>query len=428
MNYKLEGYYKVSVVDGKTNETIWEQPELKKNLILNCGLDAVASQYYANLLLYGIAGTGTRNNYIDPAGSVMSQTGTTITLNPTGSGDGLNHLTESFSGFSSAVSIGDVIKYSIGSGSITETTITDISDLTASVGTALTITSQSFTIWKTSQTGLQSEVKRAGTGVAGSSYLTGIANCGSASLSQGSYTLWRTFDFAIESVLKTYAEVGTAWTSTTGAGNIFSRIVLSPTVNVDVGQRLRLFYQLNLVASPATASLRPNVIVTNWPVSPSTNTNGSESLQRPLFSAINPSDGTTMLTSLDSDGILALEPNSSGGNSAFWISNSSAALTSWNASVDRTGATPAAVTANTTKGAYTAGTYTLTKTATFSAASFTATNIRSMGISNTVGIGSHIAGAKDVALAFVFDQNQAKANTQTLTLSWAWSWGRNLTN
>lgn len=421
----LEGYYRVSVVDGNTNEVIWEQPELTKNLILNQGLDQVYSTIYAQLMRFAIAGTGTRLNYIDPAGSVMSQTSNTIFLNPTGSGAGLNHLTESFGGFSSAVSVGDIIKYTTGSGGITEVTVTGVTDLTASVSPNLSITSQSFTIWKTSQTGLQSELKRAGGFasdgdlITGTSWLVGTGNCGSsASLGQVAY--FRTYDFQTESISRTYGEIGVGWSGVTGSATVFSRVVLPSTVFVDVGQRLRVFYQLNVALNPASGSPRQNVSITGWPVSPSTTTHGTESIQNVLVSAITTNTG-------DSDeSQIALEPSSQGADCQFFISHVSASVQPWGTSVTRTGTTPTAALANSTKGAYTNGSYTCDKTATFAAQSWNGDNIRSMGFGD--GSPSSPATINNQAFVFVFEQSQSKANTQTLTLTYRWTWGRTLSN
>jgi hypothetical protein len=421
----LEGYYRVAVVDGQTNEVIWEQPELKKNLILNQGMDAVFSTYYAELMRFAVAGTGTRPNFVDPAGSVMSQTSTTIYLNPTGSGTGLNSVTESFGGYSSAISVGDIIKYATGSGGVTEVTVTAVENLTASVSTALSITSQSFTVWKTSQTGLQTEIKRAG-GIAssgdlitGTSYLVGTGNCGTSSVT-GEYTLYRTYDFQTESISRTYGEIGVAWLGTTGSATVFSRVVLPSTVFVDVGQRLRVFYQLNLGLSPASGSPRPNVSVTGWPVSPSTNTNGTESIQKVLMSGISITTGDSITSAT------ALEPNAQSSDCQFWISNESSSLQAWDTAVSRIGTNPTAALANPSKAAYTNGSYICDKTATFTANSWNGSNIRSMGFGD--GSPSSPVGATTQAFCFLFEQSQSKANTQTLTLTYRWTWGRILSN
>lgn len=408
----LAGYYRVSIVDGKTGEVVWQQPELQKNLILNQGMDAVYSKYYAELSLVAISGDGSRLNYIDPAGSTLSQTGTTITLIPTGSGTGLNHLTESFGNYSIAVQAGDVIEYATGSGGVTTVTVTGVSDLTASVDTSLTISpSQSFTIWKTTQTLLQHEIQRSNT------YLLGSANIGQTDTT-GSRTYYRTYDFLTESVQKIYREVGVGWSTTSASATVFSRVVLDAPVTVDVSQKLRVFYQLYVGFSPTSSYNRPSVVVSGWPVSPSTTTNGSESIQQ-FLASIMLSDGTA------AGGSAVLDPNSSGTTCQFFISHISASLQPWGSAVDRTGTAPTAAIASSTKLAYTNGSYTCDKTATFSAESWDGTNIRSMGMGRALFL-PYEAGNQ--AFAFVFEQSQSKANTQTLTLAYRWTWARSLLN
>lgn len=413
INQSLSGQYRVSVVDGTTEEIIWQQPELQKNLILNQGMDAVNSFYYSQLGAVAIAGTGTRLNYIDPAGSMLSQTGTTITLVPTGSGSGLNHFTQSFGNYSIALEAGDIIQYATGSGGVTSVIVLGVSDLTASVNTSLTIApSQSFTLWKTTQTGLHQEIKRSNT------YLIGSANCG-ATDTTGSRTMRRTMDFSTESFARTYYEVGVGWSTVASSSTVFSRVLLDTPVLVDVGQKLRVFYQLHIDVSPTASVPRPNVTISGWPVSPSTTTNGSESIQWFYMSSVD-TNGNAQ------SGLAALDPVSSTSECNFFISHVSASLRAWGDSADRTGASPSAVIANSTKLAYTNGSYTCDKTATFSAASWDGNNIRSMGFGPFNGGGSYLNFNQ--AFAFVFEQSQSKFNTQTLTLAYRWTWGRSLIN
>jgi len=409
----LSGQYRISVVDAETEEIIWQQPELQKNLILNQGMDAVNSFYYAQLGTNAIAGTGTRLNYIDPAGSMLSQAGTTVTLVPTGSGTGLNHLTESFGNYSVALQAGDVIQYATGSGGVTTVIVLGVSDLTASVDTSLSISpSQSFTIWKTTQTGLHQEIKRSST------YLVGTANCGYTDTT-GSRTFRRTMDFSSESFLRTYTEVGIGWSAVASSSTVFSRVLLDTPVAVDVGQKLRVFYQWRVDVYPTASIPRPNVTITGWPVSPSTTTNGSESVQLFFLSGID-SNGNSQTS------LAALEPVSFDSICNFFISHVSASLQPWGSSVDRTGTSPTAAIAFSTKLAYTNGSYTCDKTATFSAASWDGANIRSMGFGPFNVVGSAVFFNQ--AFAFVFEQSQSKSNTQTLTLAYRWTWGRSLIN
>ena len=55
--HTLEGSFKLSVIDAKTNEIIREQSEFQRNLILNDGMNLVATYQYTDLITYCIAGT-----------------------------------------------------------------------------------------------------------------------------------------------------------------------------------------------------------------------------------------------------------------------------------------------------------------------------------------------------------------------------------
>lgn len=91
----LGGAFKVSVVDAN-GEVVWEQPEYQKNLILNTGLNQVAYTAYADIMKYGIVGTGTRVNSVYGNTSTVSQTGTKVTLIPD---DSFVSFTQSLAGY-----------------------------------------------------------------------------------------------------------------------------------------------------------------------------------------------------------------------------------------------------------------------------------------------------------------------------------------
>src|SRR5215472_7590495 len=77
---KMQGLYKVAVVDSATGKVVWEMPKFEKNLILNGGMDLVNSTRWADLLLAGICGTGTRpNSYASGATTASQSGGTTVT-------------------------------------------------------------------------------------------------------------------------------------------------------------------------------------------------------------------------------------------------------------------------------------------------------------------------------------------------------------
>ena len=157
--HTLEGSFKLSVIDAKTNEIIREQSEFQRNLILNDGMNLVATYQYTDLITYCIAGTGTRVNKVQINGgsSTVSQTGTSVVLDPVSPG-----FTDPLSGYSQVLEVGDVIVFDVGSGGVNDVMVVGpILGNGCTVNKSAIIPSTTFTIWKTSQKFLQNEVKRA---------------------------------------------------------------------------------------------------------------------------------------------------------------------------------------------------------------------------------------------------------------------------
>jgi hypothetical protein len=408
----LEGVYKVAIVDA-TGDEIWRQPEWKKNLILNQGMDELATQYLSQISTHGIAGTGsiqggiTQENYILSGESSASIIEGGLKLFPQPGGI-QNFDTEIWNGWTGSLANGDMIKFADG----TEVKVGSVSTTTAGVIPTDTVLTQSFTIWKTSQTKLQGEVKRSST------YLSGVGNCGS-SINLNNVSYLRTYDFSIETSPKIYTEVGVGWSSTVGSATAFSRIVLPQTVSIDTNQRLRLVYQLNVAFSPTASQYVGNAIISGWPVAPSTNTNMSQSIQQMWVSSIS-------TTGASSPNYAALEPASAGSNCQFFGSTNSQSLVTFGVTPIDRDSNGVAVTANSTLDIYVNGSYTQYKNATWPLASLNYQNIRSFGFG--VYYGSYpwytSYGTSGQAFAMVFEQNQSKYNTQTLTMAFRWTWSR----
>lgn len=421
----IEGFYKVSVVDADGKNIIWEDPKWRKNLILNNGMDMIATYPYQQCFQYAIGGTGTRLNSITGDVSVISQSGYIIAIDPLGT---LTSFTQSAGGHTTALQVGDVIQYITGSGGTTDVTVTAVAPLSCSVNVSQTVTEpENFIIWKTSQTSLQNEWSRGGGqfgyGPSGSYWVNG--SCGSQVVGNVRQ-LWRTFDFGIESSEKIYTEVGLSPSATKTATNTFSRIVLNSPVTVGINQRLRLAYQLNVSMMPSASVYRKDVtapIISGWPVSPSTNLNATESLQ-----------GTTYLI----EGIFAdgagggsnnggiLDPISTGFYCCAWASTNSRSLAPFGTNYDRGAAGDTYAAAQTSRAAYPgAGSYYCDKVCTFAVGQVNSTLIRTLGLGYSNSI-PYIAAYQGYAM--LFDQPQTKYNTQTLSLAWRFSWARTLSN
>ena len=400
----IEGFYKISVID-KNDNIVWEQENFEKNLILNQGMDLVYSNTYQALMTYAVAGTGTRYNKIDPGGSTVSQSGNMIGLKP---GGVLLSFTQSIGGYvNSALHSGDVIKLTDG----TEINVLNVGDLSASVSGSATIASQSFTIWKTSQVGLDTERSRSNT------YFTQNNGCGTI-VNHNTVTLQRTYDFNYEPAGVTYYELGTALNSS-GNSNVFSRILLSTPVFIDAAQKLRMIYQLMISAYPSSSTPRPNVQINGWPVSPATNTNGSESVEAMRVQYINTDGGGA---GIGTEAYPALEPSSQGGLCEFFVSTNHSPLTNplitGASPIDRH---PSSGQAASSKAGYTAGNYYVDKSATFDISTGNYDNIGCMGFGAANSIAAYDS---NIAYAFVFEQTQSKTSVQSLTLVYRTTWGR----
>lgn len=392
----LSGKYKVVIVN-KNDEVVWEQKNWEKNLILNQGMEYVYSTTYTNLMGYAANGTGQRVNSIISGESSASVSSTTLTLIPVGSG--LLSLTSSVGGYSSAVAVGDMIKFEDAS----EVRILEMTNQSASITPTSTITGQPFTIYKTSQIGLQNEIHRSAT------YFPGDDFCGNT-ITGNQVKNRRTWDFQYETSSVNYTEIGVGW-GNSGNSTIFSRVLLPVSVSIDNGQKMRLMYEMSISAYPSASS--PGVpftaSISGWPVSPATDTGGYYNISYFGVSKIGTS-GYSYSGELD-----PYYPN------ILFISNCSASNSNFSNSFDRTGTSYTWV--RSTKSPYVPLSFTLYKTGTFTTSQFNRNDARTIGIGLLDYYGDYYAG--DV-FCCVFNQNQTKSNIQTLTLSFVWTWGRTL--
>ena len=117
--------------------------------------------------------------------------------------------------------------------------------LLLSVLSSPTISSQSFTIWETSQIGLQAEIHRVGP----SNFFSGVGYCGTTIVGTTSQNR-RTWDFNYETSSVSFTEVGVGWAAS-GNNTIFSRVLLPSPVTINNAQKMRLIYELDITVSPA---------------------------------------------------------------------------------------------------------------------------------------------------------------------------------
>lgn len=425
---EMRGFYKIQVVDSKTGLVVRDYG-WNKNLILNGGMDAVASVGICNLNAVAIAGTGSRPNSITSSNSTITQSGNIITLWP--EIGGLQDFSSSvMSGserqYTHSLETGDVIIYANNSQS-NVLGIDTVGGFTASVDTSYTIESgsnQTFTIWKTSQVGMHKEIKRSSTYLPGSSSVLGF-NCGTV-ISHSAKTMRRTYDFTAETTQKNYSEVGVSWTGTARAG-VFSRVLLPETVSIAATYQLRMIHDLMVTVSPAYPRyVEPTI--TGW-----TNTKGTESLQNFLLYDVattgQSNDGTTGLD------FGVLDPASNHGYDYYYansfFSDVGTAPAAFGSYVSRTlnGSTITGKSDYNAGGltTYVTGTYTRYKTANFRLTDGVDSTIWSTGFGAAYGV-SEVAHSTEQGIVLVFDEPHEKLNTQIASITYKFTWARVIQN
>jgi hypothetical protein len=385
VGFGLRGIVQVSVV--QNGIILREYPPIR-NLILNNGLDAVASYEFTTLMDYAVAGTGTTATEINSGADTITTAAGTATLSNTG------YLT------GDANDVGRTFKCATSGNTYKVTAF--INTTQCSVSPATSEGPDTFTLYQTNQTGLTAEVKRTNT------WLTGAPNCQSSTTGNLT-TMTRTYDFSAESGSITYNEVGFSRTVTSGA-NLFSRIKLPSGVALTAGQQLRLKYSLQIGISPTSPLTYGTSPIVGWP----TATGTLQCLEIPISYV-----GTNGYSSAGYNAIDGKyyeqygAPSVVGGYPAVWISTDSAAHSSYGAAAYAAGTTSALAFSLST---YTNGTYTRDKSCTFAVGQANRTDWRSFFLGQTNG--------NTLAYRFLFDSAQTKLSTYTLTLGFRLTWNR----
>lgn len=247
LNAAAKGRMQVHVVNRK-GEVIKTMP-WQDNLILDQGMNYYATNNWANLMSFCVAGTGTTPTR-DIMDGTADQSGTTVTL--TGS-------TYSFSA-------GDVNKW-IGwaAGGYQAKITAYLSATQVTVDRSQTVSTATATLYRCDQVGLATEVKRTNTypvytytdGRGASATFTSV---GPPSV----MTLRRTYDFTAEVGSVNYTEIGISPVATV-ANNLFARILLAGAVTVTSGQQLRITYELAITISGTNRPAQTLTSSTGWP-------------------------------------------------------------------------------------------------------------------------------------------------------------------
>lgn len=387
-HHQARGFVQCFVVDSATGRVVKEYPR-QSNLILNAGMDQVALTQWADLFTYCAAGTGTTPTADDSGVTTATQVASTVTL----SGG-------AFTFTDTATDAGKVIKWDTGE----EAQIVTVTNpTTVVVNNSTAVPAAQFTVYRTNQTQLATELQRT------ANYLAGAPNC-QTTLVGNLYAMRRTYDFTMEVAPVVYSEIAVGWAS--GPNNIFSRILLGVPVAVSGGQQLRVTYELQLSLVPG-APIAKTANIGGWPVAPSLTTDGTEAIQLIGLSSVAASGATSQYDTAYSAG----EPSATA-NLGVFLSTDGTPPSVFGSAVSRTAGEYATPTPET----YVVGTYYLDKTAIFSVGIGNGTTWLSMGYGyNQPNLWFCW---NQTTMVFVFNETQTKLNTHTLTLTWRFSWSR----
>lgn len=418
------GRYKVAICDGKTRQVKWEMPDFKPNLILNGGLEQVASYHWVQCMTYAYAGDDGTANYLDSGTDTASSD---ASGNVTSVGSTIDFTTDAANG--------DCILWDSGeTGRITSRPTANTCTIVPAPAGG--ISSGEFTVLYTSRTQLVSPVAQC------SSYLSGNPHQLAQRISNTIINR-NTYDFPVEVGSVTYREVGVSPIDATppSAAAMFSRIVLDSPISLSAGEYLRLVYQLEITISPIVATAAAPAI-TGWPVSPATGTDGDYALYNVGLGVVNTANATVGLTNIrttfdsyaNEPASMLSDPNISPGSYRMWVSNvrNGFGTLSWpeNATA-RSYVLATNVTGQITDTDFTALTYSQVKSAKWAIGEAnldTYGYIRSMGFGYySTAIGQEADPTESVGFLFEFDEDQTKTNIQTMLLSIKYSWSRTLT-
>lgn len=267
-----------------------------------------------------------------------------------------------------------------------------------------------------------------------STYVSG--ECGTSyDDSSKTFVMWRTYDFASPAVSTTYREVGVGYSSSLCCNRAL--INGGTGVSVDTDEQLRVYFQLEItVNGPFTSTPRSSLItqpgptyidgdftmawfpVGSWPFTAVQSSGSAESSYQHAF--LEPSENISISRYL-----------------YFWVSDSDKVLpgaTMWNQTYNSTDhnfgenvdTSPATVNyGSCSVGSYSSGSFTRTKTATFSPTLGTFSNMKIIGVGNegSGGQDSYAWTFRPFVVA-VLDSAFTKSATQRLTVNLVYTWAR----
>ncbi len=384
--------YQTRIRDVATQEIVSVQP-MRKNLVMDGGLDAYATINFGSLFNFACVGTGTNpvNRFSAPV--TFTQVGNTITASAP---------------FFLLSDVGYILKYGAqgsGSGGAEQYITGFTSSTVVTVSSSATVAAPTLgCLWYVTQTTLQTQVKSTSTYPVSGSGTVNTINVGTMTRA-----FTRVFIFSAEVGTVTYNEIGWSWNGT----NLFGRDLILPAgVTLIAGQQLEVTLHVSLVVSPTDAVSVPDVSAGTW------DTSGTALIEYAQGSASN----GQAFSVINADGSNAapfagytLEPP----QGLIHLALIRAAWTQL--ATINTGLNPngnAIDLFDLTRGVYTPGSFTLTNSGTIPLGNLNGQTWTGIGINNT---GSWMWSLQ-------LATPNSKDSSHTLSFSFTVSWGRILVN
>ena len=378
----LSGRYRVFIYN--SDGSLSKRYDYKPNLMLDAGLDMVASNLFCDCWRYCNLGTGTSPTVVDSEDITATQAGNTVTAS---------------AAIFSAQDVGRLLVFDSGE----QAYITSYSSSTqVDVSVSRTIGSGTeFAIWRVNQTNLDTYVQHSTT------YTGGQAFNGTTTSGGGiKFAMKRTWSFPLEESDITYYEIGFHQDNTADA-DLFSRVFDENGYTVAAEQRIQVTYEVTVNFGDLSRPSQ-NLAITGWPIAPAADTDAIVGFIKIPISIVD-TDGTTDYNAGGSTTHCIAEPSNS--NATIHIDTSTDfPVFGTNPSVSQGNYTP-------TIESYTAGDFSLIKT--WEIPTFVVgTNFRRLlHITNTLG-------NDDVGWMAIFNDTQTKYDTHSLKISLQWTWNR----
>ncbi|WP_415907276.1 hypothetical protein [Oleiharenicola sp. Vm1] len=373
-------HYELAVLE---RGRVVERRARKRNLILDQGLNLVASQRWCDLFSYAVVGTGTTPVKRDSGAITFTRAGSTVTAS---------------AGFFAADDVGRLFKFDSGEECYI-TAFTDTQNVTVSV--AGTVAASEGTVWYVNQTAHAAEVKRS------NSYGVDSGDNG-LTYSLGSMVNKRTIIFSAEASPIVYNEIGWSYTATPGA-NLFGRDIISGGISLAAGQQLKVIVTLTLTVTPQASTAYTNVVA-GWSQDGNYNAESISTNFARAISFVNGDGSTAVQGQQVFEPSLAKTINLSTDTTAL-VAQTSTTLT-FSGSVGNKTLNP---------DTYVTGTFTRTFRGTFAIAEGNSNAIRSLVVTGG-------AGVIDRIFRVLLNAAETKDSAHTLELVFRLTWGRVLSN